>query len=218
MDGVFYIVGSPIGHLGDMTDRSKKTLERVDIVACEDTRRTRKLLNHLQLHKPLKSIPHFREKQSLPGLLDDLKSGRSVAYVSDAGIPGLCDPGSHLVKGLRDQGIKIEVIGGVSALTYFLAGAGHAFDTFRFIGFLPHRLKDRRLLLEGSHEEPTIFFESPHRIQSTLELLRDVRPQWNLIMAKELSKISERFFIGNAETILKDISSYKGEWMGAWIL
>ncbi|MDB5038385.1 MAG: rsmI, partial [Bacteriovoracaceae bacterium] len=146
-----------------------------------------------------------------------LKAGERVAYISDAGMPGLNDPGELLLAAAREAGFKTQIIGGVSALTYFIAGLGRDLPSFRFIGFLPPRRKDREALFQNEIAEPTIFMESTHRIESTLEILKTLKPQSEIILAKELSKISENFYSGYPEAVLKKISSFKGEWMGCFL-
>lgn len=214
MTGTLFVVSTPIGNLKDITLRALETLKTVDLIYCEDTRHSLKLLNHFDIHKPLRSCPHFKEKKLIDEVLDVLRDGKSIAYITDAGSPGICDPGSHLVGRVRQEGWRVEVIGGVSALTAFLAGAGIELESFRFVGFLPPRLVDRKRFFEGSILEPTIFFESPHRIEASLQLLAELKGDGFLILAKELSKISEAFFSGYPHEILKVVKSFKGEWIG----
>ena len=214
MNGRLFIVGTPIGNLGDMTLRAIDTLKEVDVIFCEDTRRTVKLLNHYEIKKPLKSCPYFRERSQSVVVLDRLSEGENVAYCTDAGMPGLSDPGSILVEAAREAGYEVQIIGGVSSLTHFIAGLGEELETFRFIGFLPARKIERGRLFKDIGDEPTIFFESPHRIESTLELLKQFQPSTKVSLIKEMSKISEKYFSGVAEKVLKDITSFKGEWVG----
>jgi 16S rRNA (cytidine1402-2'-O)-methyltransferase len=214
MEARFFIVGTPIGNLGDMSLRALNILKEVAVIYCEDTRRTIKLLNHYEIKKPLKSCPYFKERSQVEPILNELKAGRSVAYVSDAGMPGLSDPGEILVDEVRAAGFKVEVIGGVSSLTNFIAGIGEELESFRFIGFLPPRRKDRAKVFSDGVQEPTIFFESPHRIESTLEILQETKPSSKLAFAKEMTKINETFFKGSPEEVVKSITSFKGEWVG----
>ena len=214
MSSVFYVVGTPIGNLGEITLRALEVLKTVDVVFCEDTRRTIKLLNAYEIKKPLKSAPYFKENRASEDILQHLESGQSVAFVSDAGMPGLSDPGAIVVREVRSKGFKVEVIGGVSSLTSFIAGLGVELESFRFIGFLPPRLKDREVWLSKSIDEAVIFFESPHRIESTLDLLVERAAHCQLALAKEISKISEAFYRGTPEEVKKRITSFKGEWIG----
>lgn len=215
MAGIFYIVGTPIGNLGDMSTRVIETLKSVDAIYCEDTRRTLKLLNHLAIKKPLLSCPQFKEKKEFDKIRERLTQKQSIAYCSDAGMPGIQDPGQYLVKEVREAGFKVEVIDGPSAITHFLAGLGFRFEAFRFVGFLPPRKKDRTDFFSQDFKELTIFFESPHRIQATLELLVESQRDLQLALGKEFTKISEAFFFGKAGGLIKEIPSFKGEWVGA---
>lgn len=214
MKGIFYVVGTPIGNLQDITLRALQTLKEINVIFCEDTRRTLKLLNYFEIKKPLKSCPYFRERSHVEEILKHLERGEKIAYVVDAGMPGISDPGSILVHEIRKKGFKVEIIGGVNALTYFLSGLGVELEKFQFIGFLPDRSKRRADLFQKNISEPLVFFESTHRIQRTLELLKERCPQRKIILGKELSKISENFFEGTAEQLLLQILSFKGEWVG----
>jgi 16S rRNA (cytidine1402-2'-O)-methyltransferase len=214
MAGTLYLVGTPIGNLKDITLRALETLQKVDVVYCEDTRRSIKLLNAYEIKKALKSCPHFKEKRQIEPILDQLRAGQSIAYISDAGMPGLCDPGERLVAAAREASLDVEIIGGVSAVTHFISGLGVELESFTFIGFLPARVIDRQKVFTKLYETALIFFESPHRIETTLDLLKESLPDRHIILAKELSKISERFFSGTAEEISKKIDSFKGEWIG----
>lgn len=209
-----YIIGTPIGNLQDMTRRGLETLKNVDVIYCEDTRHSLKLLNFYEIRKPLKSCPHFKEQNLLDEIIERIEKSERVGFMTDAGMPGISDPGQILVEGVRSKGLKIEIIGGVSSLTYFLAGLGCVLDSFRFVGFLPPRLKDRKTLIENLSEDNLVFMESPHRIESSLELLKEIAPHRRLILGKELSKVQESFFDGTAIELLKKIPSFKGEWMG----
>jgi len=210
----FFIVGTPIGNLKDISLRALETLREVDLIFCEDTRRSLKLLNAYEIKKPLKSCPAFKEKKESQELIRQLEEGKKVAYISDAGMPVISDPGAYLVRQAKEAGYPVEVIGGLSSITCFLAGLGEELEEFKFIGFLPPKTQRRRKLFESPVEIPTLFFESPHRIQTTLELIAEIKPQWRLSLAKELTKISEAYFSGSAKELLQDIPSWKGEWLG----
>jgi len=214
MSGTLFVVGTPIGNLGEMSNRGIEVLRSVDVIFCEDTRRTIKLLNAFEIKKPLKSAPYFKENKASEEILRILGSNQSVALVSDAGMPGLSDPGAIVVREVRAKGFRVEVIGGPSSLTSFIAGLGVELETFRFIGFLPPRVKDRQSWIQRPFEEPVIFFESPHRLESTLELLMQFAADRHLILAKELSKISEAFYAGTPSEVRSKIGSFKGEWIG----
>jgi 16S rRNA (cytidine1402-2'-O)-methyltransferase len=212
---VFYVVASPIGNLGEISLRALDVLKSVDTIYCEDTRRSVKLLNHYQISKPLRSAPYFKEREAAEKIVTQLQAGQSVAYLSDAGVPGLCDPVATLVEQVRAAHLKVEIVGGVSALTSFIAGAGREISSFYFAGFLPPRVKDREDFFDTLIHPVCLFFESPHRIQSTLEILVKKTPEDDVILAKEISKISEAFYSGKPKDLAGLISSWKGEWVGA---
>lgn len=211
--GQLYIIGTPIGNLEDITLRALRVLGEVDLVYCEDTRRTIKLLNHYKIQKTLRSCPYFKERSRAQEIVRELDQGKKIAFASDAGVPAVSDPGSILVAEARAAGHCVEVIGGVSALTYFLAGLGEDLEVFRFVGFLPARSQQRKVFL-GTVVEPTIFYEGPHRLEATLRLWGEQEPGRKIALGKELSKISERFFVGSIEEVISEIKSYKGEWVG----
>lgn len=212
--GKLSVVATPIGNLAELSKRAEECLRGCDEVFCEDTRRSIKLLNAYEIKKPLQSVPYFRERKGADLLLDKLRQGLWVIYVSDAGVPGLSDPGALLVQAARKEGFLVEVVGGPSALTSFIAGLGHELGHFRFVGFLPPKSAQREKFFETSFEEPTIFFESPHRLQKTLEISAKKRSDLFFVLAKELSKVSESFFEGEADELLQKIPSWKGEWIG----
>lgn len=212
--GKFYVVGTPIGNLQEITLRALEVLNEASLILCEDTRRTLKLLNHYEIKKPLKSAPYFKERRMAEELKGYLQRGEKVAFVSDAGVPGLSDPGAAYVAVAREFGFEVEVVGGVSALTSFLSGLGRELNSFRFIGFLPSKRLQRRKLFDVELQEPWIFFESPHRLLTSLEILAEIQPAAEICMAKELSKVSEKFYWGQAGQLLQIIDSFKGEWIG----
>ena len=210
----FYLVGTPIGNLGDISFRAIETLKSVDLIFCEDTRRSQKLLNHYEIKKKLISAPYFRERSSV-GLVEEiLRSGQRAAYITDAGMPGLSDPGAILLGEIRKLGYRVEVIGGPSALTNFIGLLGVELESFEFVGFLPAKRAQRERFFSESLRIPKIFFESPHRLESSLMIIQEKKPLSKLCLAKELTKISEKFYEGSAAILLKSIESWKGEWVG----
>jgi len=214
LETCFYVVGTPIGNLGEMSLRAIDILKSVEIIFCEDTRHSLKLLNHFQISKPLRSAPYFKENQAGDEILSNLRLGKKIAFITDAGMPGVSDPGAKLVGLVREAGFKIEVIGGVSSLTSFIAGLGRELESFRFVGFLPSRTQDRKKFFSEDVLEPTIFFESPHRIEGTLDLIIEIRPESDLGLGKEISKISEAFYLGKPSAVKAGVRSFKGEWIG----
>lgn len=215
MSGKLYMVGTPIGNLQEISLRALETLRSVDRIYCEDTRHSLKLLNHFEIKKPLESCPYFKEEEKSNALVKALAAGERVAFISDAGMPGLSDPGWRLVRKAREAGFAVEVIGGPSSLTSFLAGLPMELEEFYFKGFLPPKSAARlRLFSDENLILPMIFLESPHRIEKTLQLWKEARPEIRLVLGKELSKVSEAFFVGTPEELLKAVPSWKGEWIG----
>lgn len=208
------MISTPIGNLGDISFRAVEGLRSLDVLYCEDTRRTAKLLNHLNIQIQKLSCPHFKERQRAKEIVQALHQGQVVGFVSDAGVPGFQDPGAILVEEVRAAGFPVEVIGGVSSLTHFISGLGRELDTFRYVGFLPVKKMARQKLIEGGFDEPTIFLESPHRIEKTLKEISDLKPNQLMVLAKELSKVSEKYFYGSAFELSQSIPSWKGEWIG----
>lgn len=194
-----YIVPTPIGNLGDITLRALDVLKSVDIIVCEDTRHTIKLLNHYGIKKPLVSCEKFSEARKARNIISQLESGLSIALVSDAGTPLMSDPGSVLISSAREQGIRIEALPGPSAIITALSASG--FDgPFRFIGFFPRQqsIVERELLKMDISREITIFFESPHRIMRTLAALYKALGERHICLAREISKMHEEYLLGTA--------------------
>lgn len=156
----FFVVATPIGNLGDITLRAIETFKNVDLIFCEDTRRTAKLMNHLGIQTPLRSAPYFKEQKESDSMLRLLAEGKSIALVTDAGTPGLSDPGSIFVKKARDAGYPVEVVAGVSALTHFLAGLGYELSEFHFCGFLPAKTNQKKNWILGSSSVARIFLKA----------------------------------------------------------
>lgn len=210
-----YVVATPIGNLGDLTFRAKEVLEKVDVIACEDTRHSQKLLGHYEIHKPLVSLHEHNEAMRSAQLIQDLQAGRTVAYISDAGMPGVSDPGQRLVQAALRAGIRIDVLPGASAVTTALIGSGLPADAFHFGGFLPVKSgqRERALTAAITREETTIFFESPHRIDGTLELMARLAPQHFICVARELTKKFEEFRRGTATEVYEHYKKHpaKGE-------
>jgi 16S rRNA (cytidine1402-2'-O)-methyltransferase len=198
--GTLYIVGTPIGNLEDMTFRAVKTLQTVDLIAAEDTRHTGKLLEHFQVKTPQISYYEHNQTQRIPELLDRLRQGTTIALVTDAGMPGISDPGYELVKACIDAEITIVPIPGVSACVTALSVAGIPSDRFVFEGFLPVKGKARSQRLEALQNESRtlILYESPHRIQETLtELAATLGENRPIVVARELTKLHEELWRGH---------------------
>ena len=207
-----YIVGTPIGNLEDLTPRAARILSEVALVAAEDTRVTRRLLSHLGIRPKTTSFHQHNWREKLDSVLDELAEG-DVALVTDAGMPGISDPGSELVVAASNAGFKVEVVPGPSAVTAALALSGFAGDAFSFLGFLPRRKKDRQLSLRGSLASavPLVIFEAPHRLRATLADMDAVFGDRALAVCRELTKLHEEVFRGTAAEALEHFDSPRGE-------
>lgn len=196
-DGVLSVVATPIGNLEDITVRALRTLTECDYVLCEDTRVTGKLLAHYEIKKPLKRYDAHVSAHAHAQFIADLEAGLHLALVSDAGTPGVSDPGVLLVAQVRQRGIRIEAIPGASALTTAISIAGIAGNQFTFLGFVPHK-KGRETFVRElmSHIQPVLFFESTHRIMKLLVQLEAVYPDARLSLAREQTKLHEEFIQG----------------------
>lgn len=207
-EGVLYIVATPIGNLEDMTLRGIRILREVDLVACEDTRHTRALLNRYGIGKPL--VSYFDHNQQVRGeqILTELAAGKRVALVSDAGTPTISDPGYRLVRDAAAMGIRVEPIPGPSAVVAALSASGIPTDTFTFIGFLPSRRPRRRQELSRlSREQRTlVFYESPRRAVDTLRDMVEILGDRDAVLARELTKIHETFLRGTLSSIVENLS------------
>lgn len=203
---VLYIVATPIGNLEDITYRAVRILREADLIACEDTRQTRKLLDHYGIEKPLISYHEHNEAQRAEELIARIESGASVAQVSDAGMPGISDPGYRVVKLALQHGIRVVPIPGPSAVIAALAASGLPTDAFEFRGFLPAKAGQRRSALEAilAVEHTVIFYEAPHRIVESLEdVVHVLGPERPVVIARELTKIHEEFIRGTAKEVLE---------------
>jgi 16S rRNA (cytidine1402-2'-O)-methyltransferase len=201
-----YIVGTPIGNLGDLTFRALETLKSVDYIACEDTRNSQVLLEHYQIKKPLLAHHSHNEKNSTQGIIKLLTEGKSVALISDSGMPAISDPGAYLINAVREAGLRIELIPGVSALTSAVTLAATK-TPFIFLGYSPATGKMRRRILR-KHSEldcSIIFYESPHRIKELLEDVLEVLGDRQITVARELTKIYEECQTKLASEFLADI-------------
>lgn len=206
--GTLYIVATPIGNLEDITLRALRILQEVDLIAAEDTRHTKKLLNHFDIHTPL--ISYYREKEHERGatIIENLQSGKNVALVSDAGTPAISDPGAILVQLAHDAGIRISPIPGASALTAAVSGSGFADGTFLFLGFPPAKSSQRKKLLSSiiHAEYPVVFYEAPRRIASFLQDALEVLGDRPTLWARELTKTYEELHKGTLNELLRQCS------------
>ncbi len=212
--GTLYIVGTPIGNLEDLSPRAARVLGQAGLVAAEDTRVTRRLLNHLGIRPKLTSFHQHNYQEKLELLLRALGEG-DVALVTDAGMPGISDPGSELVARAALEGFAVESVPGPSAVTTALAASGLSGDAFEFLGFLPRRRKDRQSRLRESVFGKTtlVLFEAPHRVRATLEDLDQVFGSRPMALCRELTKIHEEVFRGTAAQALEHFNAPRGEFV-----
>ncbi len=216
--GKLYVVGTPIGNLEDITLRALRVLGEVDLIAAEDTRRTRKLLTHYEIQVRLFSYRRENEARAAPELADRIGDGMNVALVSDAGMPGISDPGFALVAECAQRGLDIEVIPGPSSLTAAIALSGIPISSFVFEGYLPNKRSARRarLLELGGEGRPVVFFEAPHRIVAALEDMAELSPSRELVLVREITKLHEEVLRGLAASLLDSLreAEPRGEYVG----
>lgn len=214
MKGKIYLVATPIGNLEDITLRAIRILNEVDLIAAEDTRHTLGLLNHLEIKKPLVSYYKEIERQKSDYLIKEVLEGKNIAIVSDAGTPGISDPGEEIVKKAIEEDIEIIPIPGACAFVNALIASGFNTREFSFIGFLPVNKKEKKDKLELMKNETRtlIFYEAPHKMKATLEAFRDVFGNRKIVLARELTKIHEEFIRSTIEEVLEK-EEYKGEFV-----
>lgn len=214
--GTLYVVATPIGNLEDMTHRAVRVLKEADVIACEDTRHTARLLRHYGIERPTISYHEHNEAARAEELVARLEQGLNVAQVSDAGMPGISDPGYRVIRLAIERGVPVVPVPGPSALIAALAGSGLPTDSFQFLGFLPAKSGQRRTLLEslGAAQSTIVVYEAPHRIAETMqdivEMLGAERP---VVLARELTKVHEEFVRGTAAEVLARVREreLKGE-------
>ncbi|MEF3694385.1 MAG: 16S rRNA (cytidine(1402)-2'-O)-methyltransferase [Candidatus Cloacimonadota bacterium] len=215
--GTVYLVPTPIGNLGDMTYRAVEVLKSVALIAAEDTRSARRLLQHFEIAVPrLISYHKFSEKQRIPELLEILKTGGDIAIISDAGSPGISDPSQFIVDAALEAELEVIALPGATAFVPALTASGLPCRSFCFIGFLPTQAKEKRLLLQrlSTYPETLIFYEAPHRLQKMLTELYKTLGNRRVVLARELSKIYEEYTRGDLESLLSswDVTE-KGEFV-----
>lgn len=212
MLGTLYLVGTPIGNRKDITLRALETLKSVDVVACEDTRHTRSLLEHYEIKKPLISYYREKEKEGAQEILKYLETGKSVAIVTDAGMPAISDPGAVAVREARKAGIPMQCVPGPTAVASAVSLVGTD-GGFAFLGFLPEKKKDRETLLQAYCHTPLplVFYCAPHDLESTAACLRENLGNRKLYAVKEITKVFETVYEGNLEN--PAIENAKGEFV-----
>ena len=211
--GILYIVATPIGNLEDITLRAIRILKEVDLIAAEDTRHTLKLLNHLEISKPMISYHRHNEDYRVDGLIKELKNGKNIALVSDAGTPGICDPGEKIIKECINENIRIIPVPGACAMINGLIISGIDTDEFSFLGFLPLNKKNRNNKLSEikNSNKTIILYEAPHKIKNTLIDLKKILGKRKIAIARELTKIHEECIRGSVDDIIDISENLKGE-------
>jgi 16S rRNA (cytidine1402-2'-O)-methyltransferase len=205
--GTLYVVATPIGNLRDISTRALEVLNEVDLIACEDTRQTIKLLNHFGIRKPLTSYHDFNEEKRAEELVSRLRGESSVALVSDAGTPAISDPGYRVVRLCRERGIPVIAIPGPNAAAAALSVSGLPSDEFMFVGFLPSKKNARREKLTALANVACtlVFYEAPHRIEAVLEDMQDVLGDREVCIAREITKVHEEHLFGKFSEVRKSV-------------
>ncbi|HEU5396987.1 MAG TPA: 16S rRNA (cytidine(1402)-2'-O)-methyltransferase [Verrucomicrobiae bacterium] len=215
--GTLYLVATPIGNLEDITLRALRVLRECDAVAAEDTRHSGQLLKHFGISKPLLSYFQFNEARRSEEIIERLRRGERIALVTDAGSPGISDPGERVVRAAIGAGLRVESVPGPSALIAALTAGGLATEEFHFVGFLPHKSGQRRNKLESLKETPgtLVLYESPYRIERLLGELAEVFPERSVVMARELTKKFEEYLRGTPAELLQTARArhLKGEFV-----
>lgn len=215
MEAKLYLVATPIGNLEDITYRALRVLKEVDLIAAEDTRHTKKLLNHFEINTPLTSYFEHNKRAKGEYILSILRQGKSVAVVSDAGMPGISDPGADIVKEAISEGFQVIPVPGASASLAALVVSGLPTDKFIFEGFLPREKKEKREILETLVKErrTVIFYESPYRVIETLEIMKEILGDRQAATAREITKKFEEINRGTISELLDYFSEHepKGE-------
>src|SRR5436190_1746452 len=212
---MLYLVATPIGNLGDITLRALEVLKSVDLIACEDTRHSGHLLAHFAIQKPLVSYHEHNEARRTAELIEEIAAGRHVAIITDAGLPGISDPGHRLLRACIERGLPYTILPGPSAVLTALIGSGFPADRFFFGGFLPVKSgqRERELLAAQARAETSIFFESPYRLVKSLTVCAEHFPETPVCVARELTKQFEEYRIGKSPDLLAHYTAHppKGE-------
>ena len=204
--GILFIVPTPIGNLADITFRAVDVLKRVTLIGAEDTRNSKKLLNHYNIETPMISYHKFNERKRVDQLLDKLQNGEDIAIISDAGTPGISDPSSIIIKEAIANDLKIEVLPGATAFIPALVASGLNCEKFQFIGFLPEKNKTREKLFENikNNENTLIFYEAPHKLQKFIQYLFDHLGDRKISIVREISKIYETYYRTTLQNVIKE--------------
>ncbi len=215
MTGNLYLVATPIGNLEDITLRAMRTLKEADIIVAEDTRHTLQLLNHLEISKPLMSYQRHSNEKKIIEIINKILEGNNIALVTDAGTPGISDPGEEIVKEAIKNNIKVTPIPGACALICALISSGLDTKEFTFLGFLPMNNKNRKEKLKEIKfsTNTIILYEAPHKLKETLRDLKEILGNRKIVLAHEMTKIHESFEFGTVKEFIEKISEPKGEYV-----
>lgn len=208
-----YVIATPIGNLQEISPRIIDALNCCEVIFCEDTRVSFKLLQHLNIQKPLFSAYENIEKAATEKIINYLKNGKNVAFLSDAGYPGISDPGQLIINQVRNYDFNVAIINGPSALIHSLVGSGFPSDHFYFYGFLPPKKNQRKMILEKlkTFEDTLIFYQSPHKVEDCLKDMQETLGDRSICLCRELTKKFEEFIFGNISEIIPICNSLKGE-------
>lgn len=215
MDYNIYFVPTPIGNLEDMTIRSINVLKNVDLIACEDTRESRKLLNYFEIKKNLTSYHKFNEAQKSEELIELAKEGKTIAIITDQGMPGISDPGHVLINKCIENQISYTILPGASSLLTALVGSGFDNNEFTYYGFIPKKTSDKKIFYEKlkNEEKTSIILDTPHNLERTINHFKELFPERNLCIARELTKKFEEYKISKIKDINLDDLTIKGEFV-----
>lgn len=211
---LLYLIATPIGNLKELSPRAIEILNDVDLVAAEDTRNSKQLLSHYDIYKDMFSLREHNENEASKHIIELLKNGKKVAYMSDAGYPGISDPGYLLVKNAIENDISVSTVNGACAFINALVASGLPTDHFYFYGFLSPKENEAKNELEEmkNRKETLIFYEAPHRIEKTVKWMHDVLGNRDIVIARELTKLNEEYIRGNLDELVNlDFSTLKGE-------
>lgn len=208
----FYVVPTPIGNIQDITFRAIDILKKVDFIACEDTRMTQKLLNHYDIKTKCISYHKYNERERVNFLLNELKTGKKIALVSDAGTPLICDPGSVIIPELLKNGFSVTSLPGACAITTLLSQIPRSEEAFTFVGFIPKSEKQIEEIITKYASQNIVFYDSPERILKTIEYIKNIRGDIKIALGRELSKLFEEIIVDNASNIIEHYKDgIKGE-------
>lgn len=215
MDYQIYFIPTPIGNLEDMTIRAINTLKEVDIIACEDTRESKKLLDYYQIKKSTTSYHKFNEQSKSEEIIKNAKNGISYGIITDQGMPGISDPGHILIKKCIEENISYTILPGASALITALVGSGLDNDSFSYYGFIPKKQKDKKILYEklSKEDKTSIIFDTPHNLLNTIKDFKEIFPERKLCLARELSKKFEEYLLVDIDKIDEEDITLKGEFV-----